>query len=969
MARSGEKPMKTTVSEQTGKSSHTNKRDVVVGEVVKRVARDYDSGCWYFDSGTNAHIVASKEYFTVLNSMEDSDWNPSMGFADGVDAQAEGFGTILLATMIDEDMVFVFVEDVLYVPKAGCNLFSPGQALEQGFKMSWDQEAMMFGMTKDDTEVIRAMYQHRLWTFDVHNIGGVKVSKKTIASKRQVVANFAVTDGVEDIDVWHARLGHTCPEYIRLMVDRRMAKGIMLKKRGKIDFADCRFGKQRRKTYQNKLVRNIEKVNDIVFADLLIPGLSNCTAYSAVLVVMDGYSRFVTTYLLKSRNEGEVNARMQEYIAWAERQHGRRINRVVTRQKFCNGTMERWYKKKGIVHTKVGPNASQLNPVERTHQTLIGMVKTVMHESGLPPSFWTHALETAVYVKNRVFCKGACRTPYELMFGTKPDIHHIRAFGSLAYCHTPKSKRKKLSMNCRIGFLIGYREDVVGCQVYFPTEHKRGFVSVVRINEQIKYSDRYEKGFKMKVDKWLQTFNEFIEYGEPENLVDDDEEDDASSQQAECDDNSVRDDSNVEMESVAASEEDLIAEELALWNGMVHNSAPQKYQESTQSNKLAGNDQQLWEDILHNSSLPDYADAFETQEGENAASVDTHEEDARSDGDFQDEDKAEDSDTDVDAGSEADEHDDGDIDYELENDESEAEYDSSEGDEIDDPPAPAGKGILAIPSQMLVGKYIPGSTYTGPQTYQVPKNQKRRKPERFEDYSVHSAFKALHADRRGKRGIRANDVKVPRNYREAMRSKHAKQWKEAMDQEIAGMTEKEVLKKIPRSEMPKGTRTLKTMWVFDIKVDHLSYVVRFRARLCGRGDKQRPELDYGETFSPVARMATFRLFVALCVYLQLTIYQGDINTAYLNALLAIKQYLEELEGYPCEEDGMVYMINKALYGLKQSGREWNAEINEWFLRYGFKQCSTEPCLYFYNRDGVFAMVLLYVDDILCATKD
>ncbi|KAG3126054.1 hypothetical protein PI124_g22602 [Phytophthora idaei] len=109
--------------------------------------------------------------------------------------------------------------------------------------------------------------------------------------------------------------------------------------------------------------------------------------------------------------------------------------------------MERWYKKKGIVHTKVGPNASQLNPVERTHQTLIGMVKTMMPESGLPPSFWTHALETAVYVKNRVFCKGAGRTPYELMFGTKPDIHRIRAFGSLAYCHTPKAKRKKLSMN------------------------------------------------------------------------------------------------------------------------------------------------------------------------------------------------------------------------------------------------------------------------------------------------------------------------------------------------------------------------------------------------------------------------------------------------------------------------------------------------------------------------------------------
>ncbi|ETP00200.1 hypothetical protein F441_22380 [Phytophthora nicotianae CJ01A1] len=43
--------------------------------------------------------------------------------------------------------------------------------------------------------------------------------------------------------------------------------------------------------------------------------------------------------------------------------------------------------------------------------------------------------------------------------------------------------------------------------------------------------------------------------------------------------------------------------------------------------------------------------------------------------------------------------------------------------------------------------------------------------EPFEDFEVCSTFKALHADRRGKGGLRATDIKIPRNYREAMRSK------------------------------------------------------------------------------------------------------------------------------------------------------------------------------------------------------
>ncbi|CAH0519667.1 unnamed protein product [Peronospora belbahrii] len=170
-----------------------------------------------------------------------------------------------------------------------------------------------------------------------------------------------------------------------------------------------------------------------------------------------------------SKTEGEVNMCMMQYIAWEERQRGSQINEVISRDYDTEDHNE------GAEPVEqVGPSAYQLNLVERTHQTLIGMVKTMMHQSGLPKSFWSNAFETAVYVKNRVYCKGAGRTPYEIMFRTKPDLHHIRAFGSLAFCHVPKSKWKKFLVNCRMGFLIGYREDVVGCHIYFPTEHKTG---------------------------------------------------------------------------------------------------------------------------------------------------------------------------------------------------------------------------------------------------------------------------------------------------------------------------------------------------------------------------------------------------------------------------------------------------------------------------------------------------------------
>lgn len=80
-----------------------------------------------------------------------------------------------------------------------------------------------------------------------------------------------------------------------------------------------------------------------------------------------------------------------------------------------------------------------------------------------------------------------------------------------------------------------------------------------------------------------------------------------------------------------------------------------------------------------------------------------------------------------------------------------------------------------------------------------------------------------------------------------MASKYAKQWKEAMDAEIAALKDKGVLGIISRSEMPHGSKAIQIMWVFDLKTDHLNKIVRFRARIVARGDKQRPRIDYLET--------------------------------------------------------------------------------------------------------------------------
>ena len=62
-----------------------------------------------------------------------------------------------------------------------------------------------------------------------------------------------------------------------------------------------------------------------------------------------------------------------------------------------------------------------------------------------------------------------------------------------------------------------------------------------------------------------------------------------------------------------------------------------------------------------------------------------------------------------------------------------------------------------------------------------------------------------------------------------------------------------------------------TMWVYGEKTNEQGEVIRFKARLVARGDRQHVDVNFVDTFAPVARMASCRLFVALSALVNLEI--------------------------------------------------------------------------------------------------
>ena len=119
-----------------------------------------------------------------------------------------------------------------------------------------------------------------------------------------------------------------------------------------------------------------------------------------------------------------------------------------------------YLKNNGMEHQYTIPKTPEQNGVsERMNRTLVEKVRSMLADSRLPQKFWAEALSTAVYLINRSPTKALDKTtPFEAWYEKKPNVSHLRVFGSSAYAHIPKDERKKLGKNLHFPWLLVHKE-------------------------------------------------------------------------------------------------------------------------------------------------------------------------------------------------------------------------------------------------------------------------------------------------------------------------------------------------------------------------------------------------------------------------------------------------------------------------------------------------------------------------------
>jgi hypothetical protein len=166
------------------------------------------------------------------------------------------------------------------------------------------------------------------------------------------------------------------------------------------------------------------------------------------------------------------------------------------------------------------------------------------------------------------------------------------------------------------------------------------------------------------------------------------------------------------------------------------------------------------------------------------------------------------------------------------------------------------------------------------------------------------------------------------------------------------------------TSLPYNRKPISSKCIFKIKTHADGTIDKYKARLVARGFTQIQGVDYFETFSPMVKLNSIKILLALATQYDLEIHQLDVKTAFLNEHIEKDIYMSIPEGLPSNPD-LVCKLVKSLYGLKQSSRAWYMRFDTYLILQGYQRLEADANIYIKREsDDGFTIITVYVDDVL-----
>lgn len=130
--------------------------------------------------------------------------------------------------------------------------------------------------------------------------------------------------------------------------------------------------------------------------------------------------------------------------------------------------MQKFYQEHGILlETSCIHTPQQNGIVERKHRHLLEIARALRFQASLPIEFWGECVLMATYIINRLPSRSIQnKTPYEILFKSKPSYDHMKVLGCLAYVKENKARKDKFEERGRPCVFVGYPQGKKGYRVF-----------------------------------------------------------------------------------------------------------------------------------------------------------------------------------------------------------------------------------------------------------------------------------------------------------------------------------------------------------------------------------------------------------------------------------------------------------------------------------------------------------------------
>ena len=321
--------------------------------------------------------------------------------------------------------------------------------------------------------------------------------------------------------LWHHRLGHINPKYLVNMLTKNAVNGMLFSKKNRKEFMcsplcdACALGKSTnhpiRRTPKkikkpkrthlsaptdesadiSQEISNNLKPGQLILIDLIFSNVPALQTQSTIAMIFtDAATKFNWVYFLKNKDEDSIAEKVNLWLTWMKT-NNIHVNSFTTIRtdngsEFINATFVNILQQNHIKRERCPPYA-HVHMAERANRTIQDMARCMLFSQNVPTSFWSEAVAYAVYILNRTTNKNnSVKTRYELFFGIKPNMQHLRVFGCPVYARDPKINPKKWEATAFKGRFIGFEESSLKTwKIWNQNTHRYVLSGSVKFDESL----------------------------------------------------------------------------------------------------------------------------------------------------------------------------------------------------------------------------------------------------------------------------------------------------------------------------------------------------------------------------------------------------------------------------------------------------------------------------------------------------